>query len=147
LQDKKLTTVMMLTAVTAVFMGAGHVAAFAQTAEESEVTSLSGGSGGVGQILSQSMSDDNGAETSVTPLTNNNSPDGDLEEETDSRTNAAEETEQEESTAADIEETEGLVGMELLPLIEELFVDLDAEGLVGMELLPLIEGLFGSFSG
>ena len=116
---------MMLAAVTAVFMGAGHVAVFAQTAEESEVTSSSGGSGGVGQSLSQSMSDDNTAETSVTPLTNNNSPDEDSEVETDSGTNVAEEKE-EESTAADVEETEGLIGMELL---------------------PLIEGLFGSFSG
>jgi hypothetical protein len=122
---------MMLAAVTAVFMGAGHVAAFAQTAEQSEVTSSSGGDGGVGQILSQSMSDDNAAETSMTPLTNNNSPDEDSDAETDSGTNAAEETEQEEeeqeeSTAVDVEETEGLTGMELL---------------------PLIEGLFGSFSG
>ena len=89
---------MMLAAVTAVFMGAGHAAAFAQTVEESEVTSSSGGSGGDGQILRESLSDDNVAETSVTPLTNNNnnnSPDEDSEAETDSGTNAAEETEEE----------------------------------------------------
>src|SRR3712207_209012 len=116
---------MMLAAVTAVFIGAGHIAAFAQTAEESEVTSLSGGSGGIRQILSQSLSDDNGAETSVTPLTNNNSPDEDSEAETDSRTNAAEEAQEEEADeteeaepiAADVEATEGLAGMELLPYI------------------------------
>ena len=85
------------------------------------MTSSSSGSGGDGQIPRESLSDNNAAETSATPLTNNNNSDEDSDAETDSETNAAEETKEEEAEEADVEVTEGLTGMELLPLIEELF--------------------------
>ena len=49
MQDNKFKAIMMVAAVSAALMGAGHVAAFAQSAE-SDVLPSSGGSG-VGQVL------------------------------------------------------------------------------------------------
>lgn len=106
---------MMVSAVSAALMGAGHVAAFAQSAE-SEVLPSSGGSG-VGQVLSELLFDNGGAQNSATSSTNN-SPD-DLDSSTVAGTNAPEQT-QEQPITTDVEEAEDSIGTELLPLIEEL---------------------------
>jgi hypothetical protein len=142
MQDNKLKAVMMVAAVSAALMGASHVAAFAQSAE-SEVPPSSGGSG-VSQVLSELLFD-NGAAQNLATSSTNNSPD-DSDPSTVAGTNAPEQT-QEEPIATDVEEAEDSIGTELLPLIEELFVDIDAEDSIGTELLPLIEELLGSFVG
>jgi hypothetical protein len=115
MQDNKFKAVMMVSAVSAALMGAGHVAAFAQSAE-SEVLPSSGGSG-VGQVLSELLFDNGAAQNSATSSTTN-SPD-DSDSSTVAGTNAPEQT-QEEPIVTDAEEGEDSIGTELLPLIEEL---------------------------
>ena len=115
MQDNKFKAAMMVAAVSAALMGAGHVAAFAQSAE-SEVPASSGGSG-VSKVLSELLLDNGDAQNSATSSTNN-SPD-DLDSSTVAGTNAPEQT-QEEPIAIDVEQGEDSIGTELLPLIEEL---------------------------
>ena len=106
---------MMVAAVSAALMGAGHVAAFAQSAE-SEVLPSSGGSR-VGQVLSELLFDNGAAQNSATSSTTN-SPD-DSDSSTVAGTNAPEQTQEEPITTA-VEEAEDSIGTGLLPLIEEL---------------------------
>jgi hypothetical protein len=142
MQENKFKAVMMVAAVSVALMGAGHVGAFAQSAESEEPQS-SGGSR-VSQVLGELLFDNGAAQNSATSSTNN-SPD-DSDSSTVAGTNAPEQT-QEEPIATDVEEAEDSIGTELLPLIEELFVDIDAESSIGTELLPLIEELLGRFVG
>ena len=140
MQDYKTTAVMMVTAISAALIGAAHVAAFAQSTE-SDVQSSSGSSGG-GQGLSALLFDNGHAQNSLTSLTNN-SPDN-SDSATVEGTTSPEQT-QGEQIATDGEGAEDSIGTELLPLIEDLFVDIDAQDSIGTELLPLIEELLGSF--
>ena len=140
MQDYKFKAVMMVAALIAALMGTVHVVAFAQSVE-SDVQSSSGGSGD-GQGLSELLFDNGAAQNSVTSLTNN-SPD-DSDSATVAGTNSPVQT-QGEQIATDGEEAEDSIGTELLPLIEELFVDIDTQDSIGTELLPLIEELLGSF--
>jgi hypothetical protein len=140
MQDYKITAVMMVAAISAALMGAVHLAAFAQFAE-SDVQSSSGSSGG-GQGLSELLFDTGDAQNSWTSLTNN-SPDN-SDSASVAGTNSPEQT-QGEQIATVGEEAEDPMGTELLPLIEDLFVDIDAQDSIGTELLPLIEELLGSF--
>ena len=117
MQDNKLKAVMMVAAVSASLMGAGHIAAFAQSALF-EVPSSSSGGSGVGQVLSELLFDNGAAQNSATSPTNNSPDDSDSESATVAGTNGPEQT-QEEPIATDVEEAEDSIGTELLPLIEE----------------------------
>jgi hypothetical protein len=109
---------MMAAAVTlaTVHMGAGPIAAFAQTAgEESQATSS--GDAGAEQALNEILFGSGAAQTSATPETNNLD---DTDATTIARTNAPEQTQEEPITA-----------------------DVEAEGLTVTELLAVIQGLLG----
>jgi paraquat-inducible protein B len=98
LQGNKLTAVMMLAALAATaFMGAGHVAAFGQSAQESKTTTITrtttttttttpeskvtttGENAETSQVLSELLMFDNDVTrtSSATPLTNNSPIDSD----------------------------------------------------------------------
>ncbi len=107
---------MMVAAVAtaAALMGAGSIAAFAQTAGASQTASQSGAAG-AGQVLNEILFGSDAAQTSATPETNNLD---DTDTATVARTNAPEQT-QEEPIAADVE-AEGLTATEVLALIQGL---------------------------
>ncbi len=105
---------MMVAAVASAtaLVGAHPIAAFAQTAGESQTTSLSGGAGAA-QVLNEILFGSGAAQSSATPETNNLD---EADTATVARTNAPEQT-QEEPIAADVE-AEGLTVTELLALIQ-----------------------------
>ncbi len=115
MQNNKVTAVMMMVAAVTTataLMGAHPIAAFAQTAGESQTTSLSG-DGGAGQVLNELLFGSGAAQASATPETNNLD---EADTATIARTNAPEQT-QEEPIAGDVE-AQGLTATELLALIQ-----------------------------
>jgi hypothetical protein len=113
MQNKNMTAVMVMAALTAAaFVVASPAAAFAQSAVP-EVPSLGGAI--AGQALNEILSGNNDAQTLATPETNN------LEQSdsvTVTRTNAPVQVQEDQVTASG--EAEGLTPTELLGLLEGL---------------------------